>query len=91
MEPVFWIALMLMAVLTVASLRVGFSLGYNKRNNELTEEVVEEFRKKFLQKFTEEFERRVNAAIEAETQRVHDELIEILKEEKEKNESTDSN
>lgn len=87
----FEIVLILMAVLAVASIRLGWVLGYNKRNEELTEEVVEDFRKKFVKRFEEEFERRVNAAIEAETQRVHDELIELLEEEKKKNESTDSN
>ena len=87
----FEMILILMAVLAAASINFGWHLGYNKRNNELTEEVVEEFRKKFLQKFTEEFEKRVNAAVEEETQRVHDELVELLEEERKKNEGTGSN
>jgi hypothetical protein len=73
------------------SIYVGWVLGYNKRNKELTEEVINEFREKFLQKFTEEFERRVSAAIEEETQCVHDELIKLLEEEKRKDEGTGSN
>jgi hypothetical protein len=87
----FEVVFILMMILAAASIRFGWALGYNKRNSELTEEVVEDFRQKFLQKFTEEFERRVNAAIEAETQRVHDELIELLEEERKKDESTGSN
>ena len=87
----FEIVFILMMVLAAVSIRFGWALGYNKRTKELTEEVVEDFRNRFVKKFEEEFERRVNAAIEAETQRVHDELIELLEEEKKKNESTDSN
>ena len=87
----YWLALALMAVLAIASIRFGISIGYNKRNKQLTDEVVAEFREKFFKKFTEEFERRVNAAVEEETQRVHDELIELLEEERKKNEGTGSN
>lgn len=85
------IVIILMVVLAAASIRLGWVLGYNKRTEELTEEVVEDFRKKFVKRFEEEFEKRVNAAIEEETKRVHNELIELLEEEKKKNESTDSN
>jgi prephenate dehydrogenase len=87
----FEIVLILMAILAIASINFGYYLGYDKRNKELTNEIVDEFRKKFLQKFIEEFERRVNAAVEEETQRVHDELIELLEEENKKNEGIDSN
>lgn len=87
----FGIVLILMVILAAVSINFGCHLGYNKRDKELTDEIIDEFRTKFLQKFTEEFERRVNAAIEEETQRVHDELIELLEEEKKKNEGTDSN
>jgi hypothetical protein len=87
----FETVLILMIALAAASVALGWRLGYDARNRELTNEVVNEFRQKFLQKFTEEFERRVNAAIETETQRVHDELIELLEEERKKNEGTDSN
>lgn len=85
------IVIILMMVLAAASIRLGWVLGYNKRTEELTEEVVEDFRKRFVKRFEEEFERRVNAAIEAETQRVHDELIELLEEERKKDEGTSSN
>ena len=85
------IILILMCILAAASIRVGWALGYTKRNTELTKEVIEDFRQRFMKRFEEEFEKRVNAAIEEETQRVHDELIELLEEEKNKNESTDSN
>lgn len=87
----YGVVLILMVMLAAASIRVGWVFGYNKRTEELTEEVVEDFRKKFVKRFEEEFEKRVNAAIEEETQRVHDELIELLEEEKKKNEGTDSN
>lgn len=87
----FVIILILMAVLAAASINFGCYLGYNKRNKQLTDEIIAEFREKFVQKFEEEFERRVNEAIEEETQRVHDELIELLEEERKKNEGTDSN
>jgi hypothetical protein len=87
----FEIVLILMILLAAASINFGYYLGYNKRDKELTNEIIDEFRTKFLQKFTEEFERRVNAAVEEETQRVHDELIELLEEERKKNEGTDSN
>jgi hypothetical protein len=87
----FGFVLILMIILAAVSIRFGWALGYNKRNDELTDEVVEDFRKKFYKRFEEEFERRVNAAIEVETQRVHDELIELLEEERKKNEGTDSN
>jgi hypothetical protein len=87
----FEIVLILMVILAAASVRLGWVLGYNKKTKEFTEEVVEDFRKKFVKRFEEEFERRVNAAIEEETQRVHDELIQLLEEEKKKDESTDSN
>lgn len=85
------IILILMCLLAAASIRVGWVFGYNKRNTELTEEVIEDFRQRFIKRFEEEFEKRVNAAIEEETQRVHDELIKLLEEEKNKNESADSN
>lgn len=91
MTPEYWLALALMTVMAIASIRFGISIGYNKRNKQLTEEVVADFREKFLKKFTEEFEIRVNAAIEEETRRVHDELVEILEEERKKNEGTGSN
>jgi hypothetical protein len=87
----FEVVLILMALLAAASINLGCHLGYNKRDKELTNEIIDEFRTKFLQKFTEEFERRVNAAIEEETQRVHDEFIELLEEERKKNEGTGSN
>ena len=87
----YGVVLILMVVLAAVSIRVGWVFGYNKRTDELTAEVVEDFRKKFVKRFEEEFERRVNAAIEEETKRVHDELIELLEEERKKNEGTDSN
>ena len=87
----FGTVLILMIALAAASIVLGWRLGYDARNKELTNEVVNEFRQKFLQKFTEEFEIRVNAAIETETRRVHDELIELLEEERKKDESTGSN
>jgi predicted acetyltransferase len=87
----FGFVLILMVMLAAASVRLGWVLGYDKRTEELTEEIVEDFRKKFVKRFEEEFERRVNAAIEEETRRVHDELIELLEEERKKNEGSSSN
>lgn len=89
----------LMTILVLGSIAFGWYLGYQRRNKELTQEIIAEYKAKYYDYFIKEFDRRVEErAIElvrdgfdAQYEEIRQEVIRELMEEKEVNESTDSN
>ena len=91
MPTKFWIIMGLMAILAIASIRLGWHFGVNhmvkKYTKELKQQAYEEFKKDYFDHFVELFEIKV----ESRAREIAGEIIEEMEEKENKDEGSGSN
>lgn len=91
MPTEFWIVIGLMAILAIASIRLGWHLGVNhmakKYTKELRQQAYEEFKKDYFDRFVELFEIKV----ESRAREIAGEIIEEMEKKENKDEGSGSN